>query len=205
MKSICFIGSWVALLALHGCSATPSPPQPVTKVVLAVPGASAQTIDAMVFPLLLKNVAAIPHVQSFTSVSRAGVLEAYVQTDGAADMVELQKRIRAALPTEELPVDAGKPAVTLVTGPVPQVTPRDKPQLEVDLDREKLSALGIRADGVSAIVAKAVTGPVTDAKTIEAAENTVIANRDNAPVYLRDVAKLRIEIKPDCIVQTHPK
>jgi multidrug efflux pump subunit AcrB len=123
--------------------------------------------------------------------------------DADTDIIELQDRLSSLLPADKLPSDAGKVAVRFTKDGVPTVTPKDVPIVDVHLDREKLSALGILVSDVEALVAK-YPNPSKDGKVDDGLENTMIAVKDGNPVRLRDVATFKVASKPDCLVRGYP-
>lgn len=185
----------ILMLVLSGCMQRAVPVQ-IVKVVIRFPkGTSIHEVNFAGQSRVLMELQRVTHVQRIETVARAGVLEAYVQIQSTRPIDE----IRTALASGILPPEAGSPDFSFVSGPMPMVTPTLKPQINIHIDREKLSAFGIESKDFRA----ALAGVKSKDNSAELAD-TVLFTREGQPIRLKDVAILTTTAEPDCIVHQWP-
>lgn len=192
----------LTLAALTGCGTAATPPGVVVEV--AVPGRTAEDIDAGPALRLGQQLLATRGVMEVRIASHDGKFTLYVICDGRVDpsrfATDIRKRLPALLPPDVKLTSVAELArgTTLPTAPA-----ASKPQININPDHNKLLAHGITPEAFTEAVRTATSQPA-DASELDALQKASVKTPQGNLIPLREVATFEITKTPRPLIRKIP-
>jgi multidrug efflux pump subunit AcrB len=174
---------------------------PISKITVACPGFSAVEADELVALPLNNAIAGVPRIEDRVALSYPGRVEIYVTWEATEDQAALGNRLSSA--TVLLPVGVDPPIVNSppAGGVIPAHPTGEEEVVLIQLDRDKLAALGI-----SYLAAANACRDLSSARDGEVAAEmerlqSLTVNADGREVPFKDIAIVTIGTEPKCVVR----
>ncbi|HUS46985.1 MAG TPA: efflux RND transporter permease subunit, partial [Phycisphaerae bacterium] len=173
----------------------------IVKVTARIDGTSPADIEQSVALPLEDEVQGVRGVARCTTIASEGKVELYVVADRSADpnafLVQIWDKVQVG--AGRLPADAEVLSIVLMdaNAAVPSVEVKQIDTIRVELDRDKMIALGITAGQATAVL----RGLPATAEGMRRASDLPVASKSGKTVRLGDIARLRIAKGPSHIVR----
>lgn len=182
--------------------------QPTVQVVVTYPTATAESCDASIARILEVAFMSSPHFESWTIVSHAGRVEAYVIAVRGTDRQDLPKQVDQSIRSLDgrLPFDAvTTPSKLFRNKPFhPPLNIQQVDQLEVKFSGEALAQIGLTPANAASQIQRIQARSPSSKQTQLALEQSILTTDQGQRIELRQVAEISVARKPDKVVRQSP-